>query len=668
MNSKLDRRPTGAFLIACLLSALLTACGGGGGSGGAGSPGTVPSVSTGTGLLPSPVVLGATLADDASTWRPLNDKAVYSYRGKHSIQGSAQPDSFYEDVVTQAAQSGGTVENSTNAYNDGPDTTSAPVLVQAGAVTQQVPFQFAAGGATLTLDYVELRSPIRTNDRYVITDHRIADIGVDVDGDKKNDGLDLAVWVQVVGEEMLDLPYRKAVRTIRTEATIRARIVPSSGIAAPAAVDVRLTVWYAADIGPVKVRRDSPHPNNDQWRVIDEETLVTYDGIVGGVGSSANVQMLRTSAGEAIPLAYDAAGFDDHIVTISNLPGTYPAAGFMLTEIGPRGALMAATAFPVAGLPEPVYNPRLLRLGDELRLVYVGNGGVSMLRISADGQTLLSKTPIVLQHGPLGQVPYLSQFPFKAATSQGALWLVTTPYVGSDTIPQARLELRRFDAAGSQVGAPQAIESGNTAYGVSALDMSASASQLVMTWYHGTPAAGPRHMIVDATTGLSVPTATASGLSDLGPACQAQGLPLALSANNLVACGAYASSAVTLGANGLPLTNADGSIRNDSLLPADWSASSGVLNWVTDAQRLSFFGRRFEKLWPEDSLESSFFQFAEIPLVSSGPDITAYRMLGRVLSKTLQPQFAFTLGNRVLVIGSDCNCQTGVLGTTIVWR
>jgi hypothetical protein len=244
----------------------------------------VPSVREVTsGLLPPAVTAGATLADDAAVWRPLIDQAVYRYRGRHSLGTTFPPDTFYDNVVTQVAQAGGIVENSTNAYNEGPDTTANPVKVQAGTISQQVPFQVTAGASPLMLDFVELRSPVRVNDRYVIADRRVDDIGTDVDGDKKNDAMDLAIWVQVAGDDSIDLPYRKAVRTIRTDTTIRVRVVPSGG-GTVAIVESRLSVWYAAGLGPVKVRRDSPQDNNAGLRQIDEEILVSQESGNSGVG------------------------------------------------------------------------------------------------------------------------------------------------------------------------------------------------------------------------------------------------------------------------------------------------------------------------------------------------------------------------------------------------
>lgn len=658
---------TGVAAWACAAASLLSACGGGG-SGGA-STASVPSVREVTsGLLPPAVTAGATLADDAAVWRPLIDQAVYRYRGRHSLGTTFPPDTFYDNVVTQVAQAGGIVENSTNAYNEGPDTTANPVKAQAGTISQQVPFQVTAGASPLMLDFVELRSPVRVNDRYVIADRRVDDIGTDVDGDKKNDAMDLAIWVQVAGDDVIDLPYRKAVRTIRTDTTIRVRVVPSGG-GTVAIVESRLSVWYAAGLGPVKVRRDSPQANNAGLRQIDEEILVSQESGNSGVGSSPNAQILRTATGSAIPLAENAVRFDNHVVALTSLPDMPSALGFMLTQIDPRGARVASTAYPTSSLVEEAANRRLLRVGNELRLLYTGNDGIRMLSLSADGQSLLARTPTTLVSGPLGSVPYAASNSsrFLAASSGSVIWVVSQPYIDSSTLEQGRLELRRFDAAGKPLGAPMVLESGTAAYRLQSLQMAASAQDLFLLWYRGQPSPGPRYLLIDAATGVSraPPSATAV---DLGPDCAIEGLPLLRDAAALIACGSRADRLVTLGTDGSPLASAAGAVRTDSVLPADWITNQGGLTWTEDPQRLTFFGPRYEKFWPEDNLPSAFIQFGEAALAGSGPDAGSYRTLTRLDYRTLQPQYAFTFGNRILLIGADCLCQGGKLGTLTVWR
>lgn len=686
MFKKKGLRLTGALMRmnaqawVCAAGMLLVACGGGGGGsapggdvGGGGSP--APTVS---GLLPAAPALGATLADDAGAWRPLRDKSVYTYRGKHSVQGSSEAPSFYANTVTQVAQGSGVREDSTNAFNEGPDTSSSPVALQSGTIRQQIAVDLADGVKPLTLDFVELQSPVRANDRYVVADRRITDVGIDADGDKKNDGMDLAAWVQVVGEETLDLPNRTGVRTIHTNTTIRARVVLTTGAPGPI-VEEHLGIWYAAGIGPVKVRRDSAHPSMVNVRLIDEETLVTYDGISSGVGFTTQpVKGLFPASGStpavAIPYPNGAVAFDASVVTISNLPDAFPAAGFTLTQLDTRGAVVAAKQYANT-VTNGGSGHTLLRLGNELRLLYVGAGnGLYMLSFSADGQTLLSTTPTLLFAGPFTNLANTGPQFFKTVASGGSLWVLTRTYWDSSSIDQTRIELRQFSADGSPVGTPRLIESGSNATGVSSIAFTASDRRLMLLWNKGDQAtAATGHLLIDSSTGAAAPAATADVYASLGP-CTNTVAPVLTDTASLVSCSSsnQAPIVVTLQANGLVLTDASGSVRSDTLVPSDWITNQAPLSWLnnrdSDPLKLGFYGARYGKVFAEDVFETSYQQFAEVPLVNGIPDKTGYRLLARVQGSLASTSFAFSFGNRILLVGGDCYCQGGSLGTMLVWR
>ena len=129
---------------------------------------------------------------------------------------------------------------------------------------------------------------------------------------------------------------------------------------------------------------------------------------------------------------------------------------------------------------------------------------------------------------------------------------------------------------------------------------------------------------------------------------------------------------VTLQANGLVLTGAGGSVRFGTLAPADWITNQGPLIWLnnpgSDPQNLAFYGTRFGRFFAEDVLETSYQQFAEVTLINGIPDKTGYRLLARVQGSLASTRFAFSFGNRILLVGGDCRCQGGILGTMVVWR
>lgn len=662
---------------ACAASVLLVACGGGGGgSAPGGEGGGVSPAPTVSSLLPAEPALGATLVEDAGIWRPLRDKSVYTYRGQHSVQGGGEASSFYANTVTQAAQGSGVREDATNTFNEGPDTTSNPVSLQSGAIRQQLAIDLVDGVKPLMLDFVELQSPVRANDRYVVADRRIADVGIDADGDKKNDGMDIAVWVQVIGEEVLDLPNRTGVRTIHTDTTVRARVVLATGALGPI-VEQRVSTWYAAGIGPVKVRRDDPHPSLSNVRVIDEETLLTYDGVIDGVGFTTQpVKGLfsgsSTTPALAIPYPYGAVAFDAHVVTISDLPNSYPAAGFTLTQLDTRGAVVAAKQY-ASTVTGSSAGSTLLRIGNELRLLYVGAGNsLYMLRFSADGQTLLSTAPTLLLAGPFATMANTGAQFFKAGVSGGSLWVLTQTNWDSSTIDLTRIELRQFSADGTPVAAPQLIESGSDATRVSYISLTASDSRLMVLWrkgYEATATIG--HLLIDGSTGAAAPAA-ADVYAGLGP-CTDTVAPVLTDTVSLVACSAsQAPTVVTLQANGMPLTAVGGGVRVDTLVPSDWITNQATLSWLnnrdSNPQKLSFYGARFGKLFAGDVFETGYQQFAEVPLVNGIPDKTGYRLLARVQGSLASTSFAFSFGNRILLVGGDCYCQGGKLGTMLVWR
>ena len=110
------------WLAAVLAAAALTACGGGGGSDGG---------DEGTGLVPTPPALGATLAADATTLRPLVPGAVWQYAGT-TASGAG-----YDNTVSHAAAATGVTETGTNTYASGE--ASVHVVALNGSILQPDP-------------------------------------------------------------------------------------------------------------------------------------------------------------------------------------------------------------------------------------------------------------------------------------------------------------------------------------------------------------------------------------------------------------------------------------------------------------------------------------------------------------------------------------------------
>jgi hypothetical protein len=195
-----------AQLSAVLWLGVISGCGGGGAASDPGSAG--PVVQQDSGLLPAAPVAGETLFVDATVLRPLRNASVSVFRGSETSTGVNR---VYTNVVTQLVNSAGTVEQESNSLNGGADS-GPPIVIDAGAVRQREKIKFLTDGPSVDLDYVELRSPVRSHDRWVTYDKHHEDSGVDLDADRINDALDVAIYSEVVGEEVLDLPNRKQVR------------------------------------------------------------------------------------------------------------------------------------------------------------------------------------------------------------------------------------------------------------------------------------------------------------------------------------------------------------------------------------------------------------------------------------------------------------------------
>ena len=196
---------TRPFVLSALLA--LSACGGGGGGGGAadGPPSSGPGpTSAATALVPTAPPVGAVLYADATSLRPLRDKAVWTYSGTSVAFPGATPVLYTTTSTHVAAADGSVSENYSNAGNDGVDTVA--VRTVAGTVSSPQDGNFSGKGASELIDVVELRSPVRQGDQYTALDKRFTDTNIDVDTDGKPDALDVAIYTRVIGNETVVLP------------------------------------------------------------------------------------------------------------------------------------------------------------------------------------------------------------------------------------------------------------------------------------------------------------------------------------------------------------------------------------------------------------------------------------------------------------------------------
>jgi hypothetical protein len=305
---------------ACTLLALLvvSACGGGGGGAADGPLGGGPGPNgTATGLVPAVPALGAVLYTDATSLRPLRDKAVWTYTGTFTASAGATPVAYTTTTTHAAAADGSVTEAFSNAGNDGVD--SAAVRIVAGTVSSPQDANFSGKGAAELIDVVELRSPVRQGDQYTALDKRFTDTNIDIDTDGKTDTLDVAIYTRVIGNETVALPNLPSVTAVLVEQTFLSRVLLSRTAQFTDPVQLKVQTWYAPGLGVVRQRTESPGAQPSQ-KTITDELLKSWDGITQGFGAlamrkptPAELQDRRFSGNESRVLT-----FPEHALYLGN--------------------------------------------------------------------------------------------------------------------------------------------------------------------------------------------------------------------------------------------------------------------------------------------------------------------------------------------------------------
>ncbi len=205
-----------------------------------------------SGLLPVAPALGTTLETDVARLRVLRAGASWRYTGV--VREVGAPARAYTNVVTHSTTGAGVTESGSNPLNEGAD--SQAVRIEAGAVKVTLPLN--EFGVARTIDFVELRAPVRVGDQITQFDERVADVIADLDGDGKREGLDIAIWTRVIGEESVDLLHRPGLRAVRLDTGIAFRLRPSAASSPASRRSPRSSgtgmspawVWYAPNPKP----------------------------------------------------------------------------------------------------------------------------------------------------------------------------------------------------------------------------------------------------------------------------------------------------------------------------------------------------------------------------------------------------------------------------------
>jgi hypothetical protein len=456
MAPDLMRRTAGA----CLLAAL-TACGGGGGS-------ESGNRATPSGLLPTAPTPGVTLYGDATVFRPLRPFASWTYRGEQTSGPGSSPTVYTNVVSHTAATLGGVIENGTNPFNGGAD--SVALTAAGGSVHSSALLELVAGRPE-AIEEVELRSPVRQDDQWTVLDREAAS-GLDLDQDGLQELLGVAIYKRVVGTEEISHPYFHSISTLRVRTHLVLRIKLSSTGAYTDPVPGMIDAWYAPGVGIVKLESDSPRDDGLPGRTLTTETLTRWDGVAQGMGALEPVK-LRVPGGSLLKNKLDAVSFGTHALVLTAVD-----QDIELTSVAGNGVVMGYQKH--AGLSYS--GSRLLRMGDEARMVGLSSDGVTMSSFQNNGSST-SVAPVLLMPSPLAWVDSVK--PIAAASTGNVLWLVYMPQPAALAEPR-RLTLQGFNAAGLPVTSPSVLGSVSAPYGFHAVRTSSAQGRAIIAWQQET--------------------------------------------------------------------------------------------------------------------------------------------------------------------------------------
>lgn len=642
-------------------------CGGGGGGSGAVPPPTpAPPVDTRTGMVPDAGVAGAVLYTEAASLRVLRDGASWTYHGIDQQEGATSPGTEYFATVTHSTVAGAIVERGSNGLNAGP-APGAAVRYEGGAWIYADQLALSPAQPALPLNLIELRSPVRVNDQYTSIDRRV-DSGSDFDGDKVNDAVDIAVYARVAGEELLDLPNRLQVKAVRVDMVASLRPVSSkTGATGPTFTSLRST-WYAPGVGIVRMRSEEPdlqqptRPNR-----IVTESLQNYDGGSEGLGHTAGTPALfpvgSSGAGTALPVPVDAVALDSTAVVLSPHPDQSASAGFAVAQLDARGAVLAARTYTMGelfgGTSNWVPAPRLLRVGDELRLLARTDLGVQMVGLDATGQRITQPARVVLAHGSFETDGDYA--PFRAAADGSGFWL---SWVRTNPGP-ASLVLQRFDGGGAAHGSAQSVADNVVPIFLSNVALAVSEHRVAMSWLPSVLSDTRRFAVLDKASGALL---LERNVAAPQPACT-KVMPLALQQGMALACySGYTNlnlSAARLDAAGMPVL-ASGATLADEHLKADWLTALARPVFAGVNGQLAVAGFQDTPYWWREGGTRGFLMVMQTG--GTGALTAAPTLLARIPGGGFDPRLVLGMGNRLLIIGGQDSTMSGGMRTLVVWR
>ncbi|MBN8489662.1 MAG: hypothetical protein J0M20_18265 [Burkholderiales bacterium] len=655
---------------AAALGAAVVACGGGGG----GSDPVTPPSDTPSGLLPTAPVIGATLHDDATVLRPLRDGTVSVYRGR-TIESGATTE--YENTVTQSVSGTRLLDQASNDLGQGP-ATADPVVVANGRVTMSTSMPWTDGGPQNPFELVLLSSPVRLSERHVALDKRFTDIGVDLDGDKVNDQMDVAIWTLVKSEDTLTLPQRSGVKAVRVDTEIRLRARYSRDGSTSDVLSATSSEWYAPGLGLVRRKLDLPGAIP---RPQVEEVLVTMDALDAGLGyTSAQIQVGASGssvAGQSLTEPRDAAVWDSHAVLATNIPGRPHSEGLAVSQLDARGQVIKTAVYrsqDILGTSSGVLDVQLLATPDALLAVISSPQGSHLLRLDTSGQTQLDAAAIALVSGRL-EADY-DRVRTTATVVGNTLWLAWIAEDGQNDQFETLYSqfIRAFSLRGVPLGPVLRVATDTSSLGWHARRLDATAQAGVLS-FASSEVNGDvwRLAQVRPSDQTLAPLVSLHPLPGTNGVCGAAGnysgrmQIQALGSSSLLLCQTSKKhlGLADLGSDLVVPRDGSGRLSAGSLLGADWTARGELMKLGASAQTLALGADQFGRLFSWDTQDSSFYRLAELPLVAGQTDAAHVRTLARLPYLGATPVLLLPTSNGVLVIYRQSD---GRLSTQLVWR
>lgn len=536
------------------------------------------------------------------------------------------------------------------------------LAIASGVVSQ--PANINIAGISEAISLIELRSPVRLNDQFTVLDRHYSDSGEDYDGDGRRDSLDLAMYVVVVGQERLDLENARQLQATRVDTVILARARYSSTGAYSQLLNMTQSRWYSPGIGIVRTRAEQPGPINFETRHVTDERLVSWDGLTGGVGPMGIVTgqvPTGPSAGATLPAPLDAVAFSDQAVVMTYRPGHVMAGGIALSRLDRRGNVLQSTNHALPG----VVPSRLVRFGDELRVVALGDDGLLMYAFDGTGAVALSSQPVLLAAGEV--VASTDGIGPQAGTNNSglwALWLELRDEGNSTWVVDVKLQ--PFDGAGQPSSPAIMLAASLPAGGIYKPVLSVSNDRVLVTWQAVEAGTAVIHSaLVDAQTH------TVFAQAPLRSDDSRQGVaPLADSGRLLVVWNAEPAVGRLLGVGldaSLQPSLPPGQALVDQFLTPTWlQRVQGNYRLAGDgAGKVVLAHGTSARYRDEDTQPVYFTSVSEIDVQGSSVLSTIEpRLLARVPTDFGNVKFTLMFDDRVLLLGE----RTNVLTAVPVWR